>query len=133
MRGLRLGAEDYLVKPFDMLELLVRMEKVLERRLSDSPVLSVEGVTVWENEHRVQVNGADVTLKPTEFALMLMFMKHPNRVISREQFLREVWCDEFDGETRTVDSHVATLRKKLNWSDKIITVFRIGYKLVVDR
>lgn len=133
VRGLRLGAEDYLVKPFDMLELLVRMEKVLYRQQSDSPVLSIDGVTVWENEHRVQVDGVDISLKPTEFALMLMFMKHPNRVISRDQLLREVWRDEYDGETRTVDSHVATLRKKLNWADRIITVFRIGYKLVIDR
>lgn len=133
VRGLRMGAEDYLVKPFDMLELLVRMEKVLHRTQGDSPVTSIAGVTVWEAEYRVQVDGADVPLKPTEFALMLMFMKHPNRVISREQLLREVWGDEFDGETRTVDSHVASLRRKLNWADKIITVFRIGYKLVVDR
>ena len=133
VRGLRMGAEDYLVKPFDMLELLVRMEKVLHRTQGYSSVLSINGVTVWEAEYRVQVDGVDVPLKPTEFALMLMFMKHPNRVISREQLLREVWGDEFDGETRTVDSHVATLRKKLNWADKIITVFRIGYKLVVDR
>jgi len=133
VRGLRLGAEDYLVKPFDMLELLVRMEKVFHRQHSDSSVLAVGNVIVWESEHRVQVNGIDISLKPTEFALMLMFMKHPNRVISREQLLREVWGDNYYGETRTVDSHVATLRKKLNWSEKIITVFRIGYKLAVDR
>lgn len=133
VRGLRLGAEDYLVKPFDMLELLVRMEKVLSRTHADSAVLSMNGVAVWETERRVQAVGQDVDLKPMEYALMLMFMKHPNRVMSREQLLREVWGDEFFGETRTVDSHVAALRKKLNWADKIVTIHRVGYKLELNR
>lgn len=133
VRGLRLGAEDYLVKPFDMLELLVRMEKVLSRTHADSAVLSMNGVAVWETERRVQADEQDVDLKPMEYALMLMFMKHPNRVMSREQLLREVWGDEFFGETRTVDSHVAALRKKLNWADKIVTIHRVGYKLELIR
>ena len=133
VRGLRLGAEDYLVKPFDMLELLVRMEKVLSRTHADSAVLSMNGVAVWETERRVQADGQEVDLKPMEYALMLMFMKHPNRVMSREQLLREVWGDEFFGETRTVDSHVAALRKKLNWADKIVTIHRVGYKLELNR
>ena len=133
VRGLKLGAEDYLIKPFDMLELLVRMEKVLNRTHVESSVLTMNGVSVWEAEHRVQVDGQEVALKPTEFTLMLMFMKHPYIVISREQLLREVWGDEFFGETRTVDSHVATLRKKLNWDDRIVTVYRVGYKLEVER
>ncbi|HHY83073.1 MAG TPA: response regulator transcription factor [Clostridiales bacterium] len=133
VRGLRLGAEDYLVKPFDILELLVRMEKVLSRTKTAPSVLSIHGVTVWEAERRVEAYGKTVDLKPMEYALLLMFMKHPNIVMSREQLLREVWGDEYFGETRTVDNHVAILRKKLNWFDKIITMHRVGYKLEVDR
>lgn len=133
VRGLRLGAEDYLVKPFDILELLVRMEKVLERRQTNPSVLSLDGVTVKEAEHRVEVNGKEIELKPMEYDLLLMFMKHPNVVMSREQLLREVWGDSFFGETRTVDNHVASLRKKLNWFDKIRKVHRVGYKLEVNR
>ena len=133
VRGLRLGAEDYLVKPFDILELLVRMEKILRRHDAAPRPLCVGGVTVWEAERRVQVRGRDVDLKPMEFALMLMFMKHPNIVMTREQLLREVWGDEFFGETRTVDSHVAALRKKLNWADRIVTVHRVGYRLEEGR
>lgn len=133
VRGLRLGAEDYLIKPFDILELLVRMEKVLSRAHPRLSVLTVSGVTVWEAERRVQCRGRDVELKPMEYALMLMFMKHPGMVMSREQLLREVWGDEFFGETRTVDSHVAVLRKKLGWSRSIVTVHRVGYKLEVKR
>ena len=129
LRGLRLGAEDYLVKPFDILELLVRMEKVLSRTRPASSVLSINGVTVWEDERRVEAYGNIVDLKPMEYALLLMFMKHPNIVLSREKLLREVWGDEYFGETRTVDNHVAVLRKKLNWHDKIITIHRVGYKL----
>jgi len=131
VRGLRLGAEDYLIKPFDILELLARMEKVLSRTHTAPSVLSMNGVTVWEAERRVEAYGKTVNLKPMEYALMLMFMKHPNIVMSREQLLREVWGDEYFGETRTVDNHVAILRKKLNWSDKIITIHRVGYKLEV--
>lgn len=133
VRGLRLGAEDYLVKPFDILELLVRMEKVLHRSHPAPAALCVNGVTVWEAERRVRAGGQEVELKPMEYALMLMFMKHPNIVMSREQLLREVWGDQFFGETRTVDSHVAILRKKLYWSDQIITVHRVGYKLEAER
>ena len=133
LRGLRLGAEDYLVKPFDILELLVRMEKVLSRTRPASSVLSINGVTVWEDERRVEAYGNIVDLKPMEYALLLMFMKHPNIVLSREKLLREAWGDEYFGETRTVDNHEAVLRKKLNWHDKIITIHRVGYKLEVTR
>ena len=132
VHGLRLGAEDYLVKPFDILELLVRIEKILERTHHKEQTLTLRGVTVNEAERSVCAGGSPVDLKPMEYALMLMFMKHPNIVLSREQLLQEVWGDEFFGETRTVDSHVAVLRRKLHWSEAIVTVHRVGYKLEVS-
>lgn len=131
VRGLRLGAEDYLVKPFDILELLVRIEKVISRTHSSPEEFTIAGVTVNEIRRTVRSGGVDIKLKPMEYALMLMFMKHPGVVFSREQLLHEVWGDDYYGETRTVDSHIAVLRKKLNWADSIVTVHRIGYRLEV--
>ena len=129
VRGLRLGAEDYLVKPFGVLELLVRIEKVLKRRDPGEDVIECCGVRVLKRERSVFVNGERVELKPMEYALMLMFLEHPNFVFSREQLLREVWGDAYFGETRTVDNHVSILRKKLHWNDRIVTMHRVGYKL----
>lgn len=131
VKGLKLGAEDYLVKPFSVLELLVRAEKILERRHPAEAVIEYDSVKILEKEHRVLLQDKEVRLTPMEYALLLMFFKHPNIVFTREQLLKEVWGDEFFGETRTVDNHVAILRKKLNLSKAIVTVFRVGYKLEV--
>ena len=132
VKGLRLGAEDYLVKPFSVLELLVRMEKVLERRHPKQERIEIGNVSILPEERTVLLAGNPVSLKPMEYALLLMLAKHPNIVFSREQLLREVWGDSFFGETRTVDNHIAMLRKKLEWAERIVTVHRVGYKLVVD-
>ncbi len=131
VRGLRLGAEDYLVKPFSVLELLVRIEKVLKRRDPGEAVIERCGVRVVKKERSVFVDGERVELKPMEYALMLMFLEHPNIVFSREQLLHEVWGDSYFGETRTVDNHVSILRKKLRWGNRIVTIHRVGYKLEV--
>lgn len=131
VKGLRLGAEDYLVKPFSVLELLVRMEKVLERRNPKNGVIEICGVKILQEERTVLAGGERVELKPMEYALLLMLAKHPNIVFSREQLLNEVWGEEYFGETRTVDNHIAALRRKLNWSERIVTVHRVGYKLEV--
>ena len=132
VKGLRLGAEDYLVKPFSVLELLVRMEKVLERRHPKQERIEIGNVSILPEERTVLLAGNPDSLKPMEYALLLMLAKHPNIVFSREQLLREVWGDSFFGETRTVDNHIAMLRKKLEWAERIVTVHRVGYKLVVD-
>lgn len=132
VKGLRLGAEDYLVKPFSLLELLVRMEKVLERRHPKQERIEIGNVSILPEERTVLLAGNPVSLKPMEYALLLMLAKHPNIVFSREQLLQEVWGDSFFGETRTVDNHIAMLRKKLEWAERIVTVHRVGYKLVVD-
>ena len=129
IKGLKLGAEDYLVKPFSVLELLVRMEKVLERRHpEENGTLESGDITVLLKERTVMLSEKEVALKPLEYDLLLMFLKHPNMVFTREQLLHEVWGDEFYGETRTVDNHVAVLRKKLDLSERIVTVYRVGYR-----
>ena len=133
IKGLKIGAEDYMTKPFDVLELIVRVEKVLSRNGQHKDIYQIGDVTVNENEHIVLLAGRPVELKPMEYALLLMLVKHPNIVFSREQLLHELWGDDYFGETRTVDNHIAILRKKLNWSEKIVTVYRVGYKLAEVR
>ena len=127
--GLRLGAEDYLVKPFDILELLVRMEKVLARSQKQPRVLAWRDILADTASRKVIRNGEEVSLKPMEFDLLTAFLQHPGIVLTREDLLQRVWGDEFIGETRTVDVHVASLRKKLNLHRELATVYKIGYRL----
>ena len=129
VQGLRLGAEDYLVKPFDIMELLVRMEKVLARSEHPAQEIIFEDVRIDMDSRTVTRGGVPVPLKPMEFELLLSFVRHPGMVLTRENLLRQVWGDQYIGETRTVDVHVASLRKKLDWNDRITTVYKIGYRL----
>ena len=129
VQGLRLGAEDYLVKPFDILELLVRMEKVLERRQPELSILQHSDVTLDEGSHSVIQAGEEVSLKPLEFDLLRTFMRYPGMVLTREQLLKRVWGETFLGESRTIDVHVAILRRKLGWQNLITTVHKVGYRL----
>lgn len=130
IHGLRLGADDYLVKPFDVLELIVRMEKVLSRTLPSATGIDIHDVHVDIENHVVTRNGHTVELKPLEFSLLLMFARNRHKVLSRELLLNEVWGESFQGESRTIDVHVASLRKKLGWQERIKTVPKYGYKLV---
>lgn len=132
VQGLRLGAEDYLVKPFDILELLVRMEKVLSRFSASEQKLVYQDIIVDLNSHTVFKADEQISLKPMEYELLCTFMKHPGMVLTREKLLRQVWGDEYIGETRTVDVHVAALRKKLALGEKLATVYKLGYRLEVD-
>ena len=130
VQGLRLGAEDYLVKPFDIMELLVRMEKVLARSGQPAAQELVFGDVRIELDSRTVTRGGEaIPLKPMEFDLLCSFVRHPGMVLTREALLRQVWGDEYIGETRTVDVHVASLRKKLDWTERIVTVYKIGYRL----
>ena len=131
VRGLRLGADDYLVKPFDILELLVRMEKVLARSDKHPQRFRYRDIAVDEASHTVTKSGTPVSLKPMEYELLLTFIRHPGMVMTREDLLHQVWGDEFIGETRTVDVHVAALRRKLDLNKELVTVYKIGYRLEV--
>lgn len=131
IKGLVLGAEDYLVKPFSVPELLIRMEKVLERNQPKNDPIEYYGVRVLPETRTVLQNDKPVYLKPREYELLLMMMKHPNIIFSREMLLRDVWGDQYFGETRTVDTHIGVLRKKLGLQGHIVTVPRVGYKFEV--
>ena len=132
VQGLRLGAEDYLVKPFDILELLVRMEKVLARSAPAENKIIYQDITIDLDCRSVYKAGELIPLKPMEYELLCTFMKHPGMVLTREKLLRQVWGDEYIGETRTVDVHVAALRKKLGLTEQLATVFKLGYRLEVE-
>lgn len=129
IQGLKGGAEDYIVKPFEVLELLVRIEKVLARQNKLSSVLKVLNLEINFDEHIVRQNGCEVQLKPMEFELLSVLAKNKNIAISRENLLKMVWGIDFMGETRTVDVHIGQLRKKLDLSNNIKTVSKIGYRL----
>lgn len=129
IQGLTGGAEDYIVKPFEILELMVRMEKVLERRNKLEPVIRILDMEINMEEHTVRKNGVEIPLKPMEFELLAVLAKNKNRAISRENLLRMVWGVDYMGETRTVDVHIGQLRKKLGLSEAIKTVSKMGYRL----
>lgn len=129
IKGLRAGAEDYIVKPFEILELLVRVEKVLERTGKQKDVLEIGDVLIQLSKHQVTKRGETVSLKPLEYDLLVLLAKNKNVAFTREQLLNQVWGSDFLGETRTIDVHIGQLRKKLELSEVIKTIPKIGYRL----
>ncbi|MDO4444046.1 MAG: response regulator transcription factor [Bacillota bacterium] len=129
IRGLKAGAEDYLVKPFEMLELLVRIEKVLMRKHGVEEYIRIRDVEIFPQQRIVKKGGQEIPFKPMEFDCLLLLAKYKNVALSREQMLNALWGVEFEGETRTIDVHVGRIRKKLGFQDVIKTVPRIGYRL----
>lgn len=129
LSGLTGGAEDYIVKPFEVMELLVRIEKVLARNEKVSRVIQILNLEINLEEHTVRQDGVEISLKPMEFDLLTVLAKNKNVAISRERLLRMVWGVDYVGETRTVDVHIGQLRKKLNLSEHIKTVSKMGYRL----
>ena len=129
IKGLRSGAEDYIVKPFEVLELLVRVEKVLERTGKQKEIIQVKDLEIHLSEHKVTRNGQTVSLKPMEYDLLVLLAKNKDVAFTREQMLNEVWGSNYLGETRTIDVHIGQLRRKLDLSDVIKTIPKIGYRL----
>ncbi|MBQ3480053.1 MAG: response regulator transcription factor [Clostridia bacterium] len=126
LTGLTSGAEDYIVKPFEIMELLVRMEKVLARHCSGG-IVTFSDFTIYVEERTVLKGDRPIVLKPLEFDLLLFFIRNQNIALSREKILAEVWGMDFYGESRTIDIHVSQLRKKTGLS--IVSIPRIGYRL----
>ena len=132
--GLDSGADDYLAKPFGMMEMISRIKAVLRR---SSPKKAEEliragGISMDKTRHSVTVEGAEIRLALKEYELLQLFMENPNHVFSRERLLSSVWGTDFLGETRTVDVHVGTLRTKLGTAGAMIeTVRGVGYRLAV--
>lgn len=133
IRGLRMGADDYLCKPFQIGELLARVESVLRRTGAPAQKLQIGDVTIDPESRQVWKAGEPVELTVKEFDLLLELVRHKNVALSRASLYEIVWQEEYTGETRTLDSHIQRLRRKLDWNDRIQTVFRIGYRLEVRR
>ena len=131
LRGLRMGADDYICTPFQIGELLARVETVLRRTQRMAERLEIEDVAIDPKSRTVTKAGEQVELTVKEFDLLYELMKNKNVALSRRRLYELVWQEEYTGETRTLDSHVQRLRKKLDWNEKIVTVFRIGYRLEV--
>lgn len=129
VHGLKAGAEDYIVKPFEVLELLVRIEKVLERTGHGRDKLVIRDVTIDLQKHMVMKKGERVALKPMEYELLVTLAQSKNITFSREELLKRLWGTDYVGETRTVDVHIGQLRKKLDFHDVIRTVSKMGYRL----
>lgn len=134
IQSLDLGADDYLVKPFGMLEMVSRIKAVLRRCSKGKPdnILTVGKITMNTEERTVTADGKRVQLTYKEFELLHLFMKHPGTVFSRDRLLSDVWGTEYYGETRTVDVHIRTLRQKLCECGAMIeTVINVGYRMEV--
>ena len=132
IQSLDLGADDYLVKPFGIMEMVSRVKAVLRRCRPKAPsnLLKLEGLVLNPDEHTVTIDGERVILTFKEYELLHLFLSQPGIAFTREQLLSNVWNTEYLGETRTVDMHIRTLRQKLgNYGSLIETVRNVGYRL----
>ncbi len=132
VKGLRLGAEDYITKPFETIELLARVDTALRRIKKQSPLLRAKDVTLDKEKHTVTKNNEIVDLTPLEYELLEKLMTNPGLLFSRDHLLDIVWGYEYNGGTRTVDTHIQKLRSKLDFGDVIKTIYKIGYKFEVS-
>lgn len=131
VKGLKMGADDYIVKPFEAMELLARIEAVLRRYGGKGDLIACEGLEINRAERTTKRDGAAIELTMKEYELLLLLINHKNKALSREKILELVWSYDYIGETRTVDIHIQKLRKKLGWEDQIKTVYKYGYRLEV--
>lgn len=131
VKGLRMGAEDYMVKPFDVLELLARVDGVLRRHGKLQTDLNVGGLLINTLSMQVSRNGERVLLTRKEYELLLLFAQNPGVVLSKVTIYERVWGGEYPENTRTVELHVQRMKKKVGWDDRISPVYGIGYRLEV--
>lgn len=129
VKGLKMGADDYITKPFDIVELLARVEVVLRRYHKASDVMILGDLTLDMQSHRVTRDGQEIALTLKEFELLALFARNRNIALRRERIYENVWGSDFMGQSRTVDLHVQRLKKKLGWDDEIKSVYKVGYRL----
>ncbi|HIX77858.1 MAG TPA: response regulator transcription factor [Candidatus Fusicatenibacter merdavium] len=131
VKGLRMGAEDYIVKPFEVIELLARVDVVLRRYKKTDEVLEVCGLCIDPRSMRVQRDGKDISLTRKEYELLLLFARNPNTALYRETIYERVWGGELEYGSKTVDLHVQRLRKKTGLGRELQAVNKVGYRLEV--
>ncbi len=133
VKGLRLGADDYLPKPFEIAELLARVEAVLRRFNKTKDIIEVHDIIINETSRTVKRGEEEISLTMKEFDLLLLFARNRNIALYRDAIYENVWGGEYGEQSRTVDLHVQRLKKKLKWEDKIVAVYKVGYRLNVER
>ncbi|MFT3952352.1 MAG: response regulator transcription factor [Oscillospiraceae bacterium] len=131
VRGLKLGAEDYLAKPFELVELLARVETVLRRYNKDGQVVELGGLVIDTLSRVVKKDDCAVALTAKEYDLLLLFVRNRGIALFRDRIYERVWGDFYAGDSRTIDLHVQRLRKKVGWEDRIVAVYKIGYRLEI--
>ena len=129
MTGFSLGADDYIIKPFEMLEMLARVEAVLRRTQTSASTFRLDKVLINFGSRQVYREQELLELTPKEYELLEVLVKNRNIALARERLLELVWGYDFEGETRTVDVHIQKLRKKTGWENRIKTVYKMGYRL----
>ena len=132
VKGLRAGADDYITKPFEMMELLARVETVLRRYHKSEERITIFDTVIDVPSRTVTKQGKQIMLTLKEFELLLFLVRNKNIALYRETIYENIWQNEYMGDGRTVDLHIQRLRKKLHWEDKIKTVYKVGYRLEVD-
>jgi DNA-binding response OmpR family regulator len=133
LKGFSLGADDYITKPFEMLELLARVEAALRRTQKNNTTFTLANTIVDLRSHTVSVDGVQVDLSPREYELLEVLIRNQNVALSRDKLLELAWGYDYGGETRTVDTHIQKLRSKLGWENHIKTLYKLGYRLEVKK
>lgn len=131
VKGLRLGADDYLVKPFEIIELLARVEAVLRRYNLSEFMVEIGGLTIDTKARTVKKENQEILLTNKEYELLLFFISNKNIALFRDQIYEKIWGSNYLGDSRTVDLHVQRLRKKLGWRQLITAVYKVGYRLEI--
>ncbi|MCU6762834.1 Transcriptional regulatory protein walR [uncultured Roseburia sp.] len=131
VRGLKMGADDYLVKPFEIIELLARVEAVLRRNHKIDNVIELADIQIDLRSRLVKKQEEEIPLTKKEFDILVLFMQNPGVALYRETIYERVWGGDFSGNSRTVDLHVQRLRKKTGWEERIKAVHKVGYRLEV--
>lgn len=131
VQGLRAGADDYLVKPFEIVELIARVESVLRRTGKANERYEIDDVVIEPRSMLVTKGGVPVTLTHKEYELLLLFVRNRNIALFRDTIYERVWETEYTGDSRTVDLHVQRLRKKLGWEKRLVAIYKVGYRLEV--
>lgn len=132
VKGLKMGADDYLPKPFEIVELLARVEAVLRRYNKTESVLEIFDIVIDTASRAVTRNGVQIPLTMKEFDLLLLLARNRNIALYRETIYETVWGGEYGGQSRTVDLHIQRLKKKLNWDNEISAVYKVGYRLEAE-
>ncbi len=132
VKGLKLGAEDYLVKPFEVVELIARVEVVLRRYNKTAKILTAGDVEVDTEARKVTKAGVPVVLTNKEYGLLVLFIRNKNVALFKETLYEKVWENEYFADSRTLELHVQRLRRKMGWEKCLVAVYKVGYRLEID-